>query len=216
MEISTHYFEKTGEENTDILLNLAKKRALKLGVTYVVVATTRGNTGVKAAEAFKETGIKLVVVTHQTGLREPGVQELTEKNRKKLENLGAKIVTCTHAFGGVGRSFGIRPTLQPGVPRPTLPWMPSRIPHIGDIIARVLRLFCQGMKVCLEITVMAADAGAIPLDSPIVAIAGSNRGADTAILLKPAHSNNFFDIDIHEIIAKPYSKRRPQRTTTSR
>lgn len=216
MESSTYYFEKAGRENTDTLLGLAKKRALEKGITHVVVASTSGSTGVKAAEAFKDTGIKLVVVTHQTGLREPGVQELTEENRKRLEDLGAKIVTCTHAFGGVGRSLALRPRPQLGAPRPPPPRMPSYIPPIGDVIARVLRLFCQGMKVCLEITVMAADAGAIPMDRHIIAIAGSGRGADTAILLKPAHSNNFFDIDIHEIIAKPFSKRRSPRPTLSR
>jgi hypothetical protein len=216
LESSTYYFEKAGRENTDILLNLAKKRALERGITYVVVASTRGSTGVKVAEVFEDTGIKLVVVTHQTGLREPGVQELTEENRKRLKDLGVKIVTCTHTFGGIGQSFARRPRPQPGAPRPQPTQIPSHVPPIGDMINRVLKLFCQGMKVCLEITVMAADAGAIPMDKPIIAISGSGRGADTAILLKPAHSNSFFDIDIHEIIAKPYSKQRPPRPSPSR
>lgn len=207
MERITYYFEKAGEENTDILLNLAKKRALERGVTTVVVASTRGDTGVKAAEAFKDTGIKLVVVPHQTGWRKPGFQELTEGNWKKIEDLGAKIVVCTHTFGGVGRSLEHSPRPQQGTSRPQPPRIPSHIPPIGDLIARILRLFSQGMKVCVEITMMAADVGAIPMDKPIITIAGSHRGADTAILVKPAHSNNFFDLDIHEIIAKPFSKR---------
>jgi hypothetical protein len=50
---------------------------------------------------------------------------------------------------------------------------------------------------------MAADAGAIPIDQPVVAIAGTSKGADTALVIQPAHSNNFFDIYVKEIIAKP-------------
>jgi hypothetical protein len=50
---------------------------------------------------------------------------------------------------------------------------------------------------------MAADAGLIPLDRDIIAIAGSSQGADTALLIKPANASRFFDLKIREIIAKP-------------
>ena len=63
------------------------------------------------------------------------------------------------------------------------------------------------MKVAVEVTLMAADAGVIPVDQAIVAIAGTGRGADTAIVIQPANTTNFLDLDIHEIIAKPYTTR---------
>jgi hypothetical protein len=211
MENTIYYFEERKPENTDVLLDLVKKRTQETGVKHVVVASTRGETGVKAAETFKGTDVQVVVVTHQAGLHEPGRIELTDENQKKLEELGAKIVTCTHAFGGIARSLARRPPRTPGEPRPPPSATPAHVPPIGELIARVLRLFSQGMKVCFEIAVMAADAGAIPMDNQIVAIGGTGRGADTALLMKPAHSSNFFDIDAHEIIAKPYSKRRPPR-----
>ena len=66
-EAVTHYFENRGEQNTDKTLELAKVRALERNVKHVVVASTRGITGVKAAEAFKDTGIEVIIVTHQTG-----------------------------------------------------------------------------------------------------------------------------------------------------
>lgn len=50
---------------------------------------------------------------------------------------------------------------------------------------------------------MAADAGLIPVDNDVVAIAGTGRGADTALLLRPANTARFFDLKIKEIIAKP-------------
>ena len=83
-ETVTYYFEKGGEQNTTKVLEVAKARALELNVKHVVVASTRGETGVKALETFKGTGIEVVVVTHQTGHTGPGVQQLTEENRKRL------------------------------------------------------------------------------------------------------------------------------------
>jgi len=204
MRSSTYYFEKAGQENTDMLLELVRERALERGVTHVVVASNSGSTGVKAAEAFKDSNVEVVVVTLQAGSR--GLPELSEENKKRLEELEAKIVRCTHAFGGIGMSLARWAPHQPGAPPPPQPPMPPYIPPLGELIARVLRLFGAGVKVCLEITVMAADAGAIPVDKDIIAVAGTYKGADTALLLKPAYSTNFFDIDVKEIIAKPYSK----------
>jgi len=37
----------------------------------------------------------------------------------------------------------------------------------------------------------------------VIAIAGSGRGADTAVVIKPANSHRLFDMVIKEIIAKP-------------
>lgn len=71
------------------------------------------------------------------------------------------------------------------------------------IIAQTLRFFGQGMKVIVEIASMAADAGVIPADKDVLVIAGSGRGSDTAVILRPANSHRIFDLVIREIIAKP-------------
>ena len=137
MESSIHYFEKAKPENSDVVLNLAKKKALEKGVKHVVVATTRGETGVKAAEVFKDSGINVVVVTHQIGPRGP---ELLPANEEKIKASGAKIVTCTHAFGGVGSSLRRTPPRQEGQPMPE-PFWPAYVPSTGELIANLLRLF---------------------------------------------------------------------------
>jgi len=214
-EAVTHYFENRGEQNTDKTLELAKVRALERNVKQVVVASTRGITGVKAAEAFKDTGIEVIIVTHQTGHIGAGLQQLTDENRKKLENLNITIVTGSDALeGGVGLGITRRQTTDATRPTPETQGMASlirrmnpTIPPVVRIVASVLRLFCQGMKVAVEVTLMAADAGVIPVDHAIVAIAGTGRGADTAIVIQPANTTNFLDLDIHEIIAKPYTTR---------
>jgi len=69
-------------------------------------------------------------------------------------------------------------------------------------VANALRMFSQGVKVCVEISAMAADAGLIPF-SDVIAIAGTGSGADTACLIRANSSNRFFKIKVKEIIAKP-------------
>ena len=75
---------------------------------------------------------------------------------------------------------------------------------IGDVIANVLRTFGEGMKVACEITLMAADSGLVRTDEEVIAIAGTDLGADTAIVLKPVNTQNFFDLKIKEILCKPH------------
>ena len=82
---------------------------------------------------------------------------------------GARILTCQHAFGGVGRA--VRKKLGTY--------------QTEEIMAFTLRTFCEGIKVAAEMCLMAADAGLVRTDSPLVAIAGTGRGADTAAILKP-------------------------------
>jgi len=73
----------------------------------------------------------------------------------------------------------------------------------GGIVSNTLRMFGQGTKVCLEIAGMAIDAGMIPAGKEIIAVGGSGGGADTALVLIPAHSNAFFDTQILEVVCKP-------------
>ena len=206
MKDSIIYFEESKPENMDTVLSLVKEKALEKDIKHVVVASTRGETGVKAVEAFKDSGIQVVVVTHQIGPRGP---ELLPENDEKIKSQGGRIVTCTHAFGGVNRSLRRTPPREPGQPRPQPHW-PAYVPSTGDLIANVLRLFSQGMKVCFEITVMAADAGAIPIGENVIAVGGQGRWADTAIVIKSANTTRFFDLDVQEIIAKPITKRIPR------
>lgn len=181
------YYSSTGEVNTDQTLSEAKHRADELGITDIVVASTRGNTAVKALEVFK--GYNLIVVPHVTGLRKPGVQEMSDDVQEKIRTAGGKVVIATHVFSGVDRAIQARfDTVYP-----------------AGIIAQTLRMFGQGMKVVVEIVAMAADAGVIPADKDVVAIAGTGRGADTAVVITPANAHRFFDMVIKEIIVKPNS-----------
>ena len=185
MEGKIVYFDKPGADNTEEVLRIAKKRARELGIKTIVVATTFGNTAVSATRVLK--GIQVVAVTHSTGFKAPDVQELTEENRRKIIANGGVILTTTHLFRGAGGAMLKKFNMQ----------------TTGAIIANTLRLMGQGMKVVVEISVMAADAGLVRTDEDIIAIAGTGRGADYAIVLKPVHSNDLFDLKVKEILCKP-------------
>ncbi|MCS7178744.1 MAG: pyruvate kinase alpha/beta domain-containing protein [Anaerolineae bacterium] len=179
------YFSQPGPQNTDRTLEAAHRRAEELGIRTVLVASTTGETGAKAVQVFQ--GYNVVVVTHSTGFRAPNNQELRPEYRAAIEAGGGRILTCQHAFGGINRA--VRRKLNTYL--------------TDEIIAFTLRNFGEGTKVCIEIALMAADAGLVRVDEPCIAIAGTGHGADTALVLKPANAQAFFDLRVMEIIAKP-------------
>ncbi len=187
MEKSIYYFENPGEQNTDKLVEVVKQRKEELSIKNIVVASVSGKTALKLREAMND--VDIVSITHHAGFKEKGKMEITEEDKNKLEKKDITFYTGSHALSGVGRGIsnkfgGVTPV---------------------EITAATLRMFGQGIKVCVEVTIMAADAGLIPVDSDIIAIGGTAKGADAAVVLKPAHMNNFFDLKIKEIIAMPRS-----------
>jgi hypothetical protein len=186
-----YYFEDSGEQNTEQTLDAARTAALTLGLKHVTVATASGATAVKAAEAFQDTGVKVVVVTEYAGMA-----EFKESNRKQLEEMNAQIVTSAHSFLSPAESIA---QLHPGYCSE------------NTIIKEVLRRFSQGVKVAAEIVMMATDAGALPPGVDVVSVAGTGSGADTAVVVKSCHSNDFFHkekgMEFREIIAMPREKK---------
>ncbi|MGB4326764.1 MAG: pyruvate kinase alpha/beta domain-containing protein [Bacillota bacterium] len=184
----TVYFEVPGRHNTEQTASIALNRAQELGIKHIVVASNTGYT----AEFFTGKGVNLTCVTHQQGFREPGTNEMSQEMRENLTNQGVNVLTTTHLFGNVERAV----TNKFGGLYP------------GGIISHTLRMFSQGTKVAVEIAVMALDAGMIPYGEPIVSVAGSGGGADTALVLIPSHSNTVFDTQILEILCKPLTRKK--------
>ncbi len=186
ISMKTVYFSKKGSKNTERVLELARKRAEELGIDQIVVASHSGGTALKAAKWFKDQ--RLIIVTHSTGFREVGKQSLPPENRKKLEGYSnITILTTTHAFGGVGRAVRLKLGSY----------------QVDEIIAYTFRTFGQGVKVGCELAIMAADAGLLNMNNEVITIGGTGSGADTAMVIEPAHAQNLFDLKILEIICKP-------------
>jgi hypothetical protein len=185
LKSTTIIFEEFGRENTIRVLDLVKQRAKELEISTVLVASTTGYSGSLAVKML--SGIEVIVITHVAGYAGPNTQELNDENRKTIESGGGKILTTQHGFAGVNRA--IRKKLETYQP--------------NEIIADVLRILGAGMKVMLEISMMAADAGLIEVGKPVIAVAGTHRGADSAAVVIPENSDNFFDLKVPEIICIP-------------
>ncbi len=185
MKKNITYFEKPGIDNTDELIALVKERQEELGINNILVASNTGKTALKVSNEIKN--INIVSVTHHAGFREKGKLETDPKIAKQLKERNIPIYASSHALSGVSRGIsnkfgGVTPV---------------------EIIAQTLRMFSQGIKVCVEISIMAADAGLIDEGEEIIVIGGTSQGADTAVVLTPVHMSSVFDLRIHEIIAMP-------------
>lgn len=177
------YWEKAGRENTERTVELAVKRAEELGLEHLVVASNTGRTALLCLNR----GLQVVCVTHHVGFVRPGEDEMAAEMRARLAAAGVKVLTTTHLMAGLDRALRLKfGGLYP-----------------GEIIAASLRLLGQGLKVCVEISCMALDAGLIPHGREVVAVAGTGGGADTAAVILPSHSNTFFETRVKEIICKP-------------
>ena len=190
------YFEQAGYENTNDVVEIVYTRLKKGDIKSVVVASSRGETGLKFAKRMaRETN--LVVVSSHPGFSAPGVWNFNLEILKELESMGCKVVKQSHILSGLERSISNKF---------------SGVSHT-EVLAESLRsLFGVGMKVAIECTIMAADSGAIPIEKTIAVGGTSSKmggGADCAIVAWPAHFNNFFDFRVLEILAKPFRRDLP-------
>ncbi len=179
------YFDRPGAHNTEETLAIAARRAAATGIRSIVVASTEGSTGARASEVFK--GYNLVVVSHAHGFKTPNEQEMTPDNQARIAANGAALLTTGHPFAGIGRAVRRKHNTY----------------ELDDLFADCLRMFGQGMKVVVEIAMMAADAGLIAVDEDVICIAGTGRGADTAVVLRAANTQDFFKTRVQEILCKP-------------
>jgi hypothetical protein len=189
MACEVHYWEKPGKANTDQTIDAALRRAEELKLKYFVVASCTGATTKRLLEKGKN--ISIVSVSHQAGFLRPGHCEMPAETEAELTRNGVKVYTGTHFFGGAGRAVRMK---YKGL-------------EADELMANTLRILGQGLKVTVEIAIMALDAGLIPYDQEVIAIGGTGQGADTAIVCLPRHGKDFFSFEVREIICKPRTVR---------
>lgn len=187
MEKKIVYFEKPGKENTGACLEVVKAALNEGRYGHFVVASTTGSNGLLFSETFKNSGVNMVVVTHSAGFKGPNTFEIPGETIEKIRANGAKIYTGTILTHSIETSLNAKFS---GV-------------YPAMIIAQALRRFGEGAKVCCEIVMMAVDAGLVPEDEEVIAVAGTGYGADTVVVIKSAASKRFLDLKVLEILAKP-------------
>jgi hypothetical protein len=209
-------FERPGPVNTDEVIEIIKARSSKY--KYIVVASITGDCALKAAESIPDK--EVICVTCPQGMSwevdkmdegpfatipelarirsawtEQGLTRvpmgITRENRQRLDHLKVKIVQGTIPF--FGPTFSIRVHLH-------------QITGL-DLMAKTLELISTGTLVCLECVLMSVDAGAIPEGQEVLALAGTERGLDTAWVIRSSASANLFHPSkgarFVELLAKP-------------
>lgn len=218
----TFYFERSGPVNTDKVIELAKKTALERKIRYVVFPSGSGESAFKAAKVFKGMPVKLICVTiskeeytpvellekwgtfneieelkdlikkwKRTGKSEY-INRVPEKEAKKLEEMGVKVV------------YGDSPYEKPPF---NVPVKYPKLESVGQLVILAQRLVCTGMEVSVKVSMIASNAGAIPKGEEVISMGGTEKGLDTAIIVRPGPSTKIFDeyegVDVREIICKP-------------
>lgn len=182
------YFESPGQENTERCVEICKGAAGSEGYSDIVVASTRGDTGVRFARALSNTsGINLVIVSHSAGFTEKGKQEFDPEKKREIEAFGGKVLTATILTHSIETALAA----QHSGAYPTI------------IIAQTLRRLGQGMKVCCEVVMEACDAGLIHEETDVLAVGGTAWGSDTVCIVRSAASKRFLQLKVREILAKP-------------
>jgi len=180
MEKKIIYHDTAGPENTQQTLDLAVEATLARGLDTIVVASRSGATASALMERLEGTDVRMVVVTPQYGWLDQ--HEFDRSLIGPLREAGHDFYAGTmpfhtDAFHGCSA--------------------PQRM---GD----VLRIFSQGVQVCVEVAMMAADGGLLRCDRPCLVLAGTGRGVDTAMIVTPWSSAELKNFRVHEILCKPH------------
>jgi hypothetical protein len=195
----------------DTFLKKAKDRADALGVHDIVVATLNGGSVRDAREAFGD-GYSWFAVSNPSSAHEKGLvyhDGMSQETQKALEAEGIRVILAdqgifqTAAIGG--------PPYPIGADVPEFVWQGNHkrkmdlhiIKTFGDVVNKVIKkelspvwlvtgtigaLMGDGPAVCLEITLIAADSGILPIDKDCLAISRprpASHAPDTAMVLRP-------------------------------
>jgi hypothetical protein len=196
---------------TGAFLEQAKQRAERFGVMNVVVATITGESVRRVRETFG-ADYRLFAVgnppsAHARGLvYHDGTDEVT---RQALEREGVTVILSDQgpfqAINIGGQPYGVGGEVPGeiwrGAHKSIEDW--SFLERLSDVIGKGLRreinplwvisqtinsLLGDGPGVCLEVTLMAADSGLLPLDEDCLAISRprpASHAPDAALVLHP-------------------------------
>ena len=182
------YLDKTGPAECPKCLAATAQRARELRIKHAAVATTSGKTALELARALRKAGAKCKVIGVGYAANYAAKWgKFSPRIVKEAGKLGVEFMAATHVLGGINAAaadkFG---GLTP-----------------GRLVAQTFYTMGQGMKVAVEVALMAADAGLIPTNKEVLALGGAGKGADTALVVTPKCSAEFFDMRIHEVVCMP-------------
>ena len=199
---NVRYFEKPGKGNTKATIEAVRDYLKEDNETAaVVVASISGQTALKVKEVLSQITIPVVCVTGSPSWQNYPEYELpliSTAMRTKLEKAGVIIVDSAPSSLSDTIEFSFA---RYGFRSPT--WI---------FIETLLAVGGYGLKTAVECVLMATDGGYIPPFNEVVSIAGTGKGADTAIVIRSTFSSTVFSsapekrLVIKEILAMPRNK----------
>ena len=130
---------------------------------------------------------------HAVGFSAPGVWEFDADLAEELRSCGHAVICGTHALSGLERALSRSPRVGGG----------SRTEAVAEAFRRTIAV---GLKVAVECVLIAADQGAVGVTDEVVAVGGTEEGADTVLVIRPSHTASFFDLQVREVVAMPRNR----------
>jgi len=198
MERRVVYFDRYGEENTENVIECVRRRLDEGGVTTVIVATSTGKTALAFADALAGMpGLRLLAVGNPPG---SSYEKITPGNRRGLVDRGVTVVDYA--------PYGLA-SLQGDDHRNLYGALDLLV-----VVADIWRMMAgQGLKVAMEVGLMATNVGTLPTGATVIAVGGTASGADTAVVMRTAYSTDIFSDDttrrpeLIELICTPLPKK---------
>lgn len=201
-ETNVKYFDKPGEQNTNATIDAVCSYVQQKGeVAAIIVASISGRTALKLSASIPQNSVPIVCVSGSPSWcnhPEYKFPLIDEQTRKEL--LKSKVVivdSCPSSLHDTVDMAFARYGYRPPV------WM---------FIETLLAVGGYGLKTAVECIMMATDGGYIPAFKEVLAIGGTGKGADTAIVARSSFASTVFAGDpekrfvLHEILAMPRNK----------
>jgi hypothetical protein len=184
-----------GKQNTDAVVQVVRDRLAEGELKTVIVASTTGYTACKFADALRGQDVTLVSVAETPLIREWGAEYpcLLPDARRELEQRGVIVADRV-------------PYLFHSSVLDQSRW---KAPAPEEIVRDTLYAFGQGLKVAVEVALIAVASGFVEPFQDVIAVGGTSRGADTAIVVRATFPNHVLSQDddkrlkIREILCKP-------------
>ena len=188
--------------NTEIFVK-AKVRAAEFKVRNVLVATNTGKS-MEAAQEIMGTGFKFLAVGNPSSSRDKGWVlhcGISQETKERLEGRGITVIQQElsvfqhgpdrqpeHASLHNANAAYIRRFRKTFGQNETVPNNVCKV--IRDILGE---FFGDGPCVCIEITLMAADSGKLPVEEDCMAIATAGGYSHAAMVIHPVRTPDLFN-----------------------
>jgi hypothetical protein len=203
----TVYFEKAGPTNTDSVLEAVKERVKDGDIKAVVVPVTTGKT---AAQFSSGVGNLVPVVAVSEDDASSVAKNVTDQmaDAGVLDKLVERQLRSVLFRSYREKAFDASITRRDAFDITLLPLSGKNWSVVRDI----LYAFGHGMKVAIEVSIVAAELSKVDPYTRIIAVGGRHQGADTAMVVRASPQREAFGKDpekrlsVDEILAMPVEK----------